>query len=234
MKKGYIRVGHLVYIIIIAVIVLSFFLVIAFGGLESASTMMGTASTVSSLILSVIAIVLSLIDVTGQRQSMVDLKETSDQLQETNQTAIKLNKDLMEKMNQLQVMKDQMVEAISESTEWRKELIEKLEDVRQKGDFNKDDLNKVIDEAKKMNLRDSAGPLTITTYSAMRLLKDKFSSGDTVKHSELKDYLMDNLDMTNATFKNAYRYLIKRGYLIEYLSPTEEVSVQFTNHFDHL
>lgn len=70
--KEYVRTSHLVYIIIISIIVLSFFLVIAFGGTDNASTTMGTASTVSSLILSVIAIVLSLVDVAGQRQSMID------------------------------------------------------------------------------------------------------------------------------------------------------------------
>ncbi|MFF2290470.1 hypothetical protein [Peribacillus butanolivorans] len=143
-KKGYIRVGHLVYIIIIAVIVLAFFLVFALGNTKTASTTIGTASTVSSLILSVIAIVMTLIDVAGQRQSMLDLKETADKLQESNESATNLTEKLMVKIIELQEMKDQMVEAISESSEWRKELIGKIEGVKQKGDYKPEDVEKIM------------------------------------------------------------------------------------------
>ena len=142
-KQGYIRVSHLVYIIIIAIIVLSFFLVIAFGGSDTASTTMGTASTVSSLILSVIAIVLSLIDVAGQRQSLVDLKETAEKLHKTNEIATDVIEEVVQKMLELQHMKDQMVEAITESAEWKKELVEKIESLKDQGNYKAEDLEAV-------------------------------------------------------------------------------------------
>lgn len=142
--KGYIRVGHLVYMIIIAVIILSFFLVMAFGDKETANTTIGTASTVSSLILSVIAILMSLIDVTGQRESMVDLKETSEKLHETNENAVSLVEDLMERLKDLQDMKDQMLEAVAGSETWKNEFIEKLEELKSKGNIEAKDLEQIM------------------------------------------------------------------------------------------
>ena len=148
MGKGQIRVSHLVYIIIIFVIVLSFFLVIAFGGTDNAGKMMGTASTVSSLILSVIAIVLSLLDVAGQRESMVDLKETADKLQESNESAAALTQELMEKIDDLQDMKEIMVKALAVSDDWRNGLLEDIKKLTQKGDFKAEDLEGIIAKAK--------------------------------------------------------------------------------------
>lgn len=142
-----ISVSHLVYIIIIFIIVLSFFLVIAFGGLDNAGTMMGTASTVASLILSVIAIVLSLIDVAGQRQSMVDLRETAEKLYESNESAANLIQELTGKMEELQEMKNQMVAAVAESEEWRRGLVDNIKDLKQKGVPNSNDLEDLYKKA---------------------------------------------------------------------------------------
>lgn len=120
--KGYIRVGHLVYMIIIAVIILSFFLIIAFGGSETAAEKIGTASTVSSLILSVIAILMSLVDVAGQRQQIVDLKETSEQLALSNESSHKLIENLITKIDEISLLKDSLLEQIKTNEEWKEEI----------------------------------------------------------------------------------------------------------------
>lgn len=106
MKKGYVRVSHLFYIIIIAVIILAFFLVIAFGGSENASTMIGTASTVSSLILSVIAIVMTIVDVAGQRDTVSDIKETAEKLESNLNT-------VNEGIEEINNLKDALMESMS-------------------------------------------------------------------------------------------------------------------------
>jgi cell shape-determining protein MreC len=106
--KEQVRTGHLVYIII-AIIILSFFLVIAFGGSERASTTMDTASTVSSLILSVIAIVLSLIDVAGQRQSVIDLKETAESLAVSNTHAQNLLEEVTQRLEDIDTLRDILI-----------------------------------------------------------------------------------------------------------------------------
>ncbi|WP_336865277.1 hypothetical protein [Peribacillus frigoritolerans] len=153
-KKGYIRVGHLVYIIIIAVIVLAFFLVFALGDSKTASTTIGTASTVSSLILSVIAIVMTLIDVAGQRQSMVDLKETADQLQKSNESASELTENLITQIANFQDVREQMVKSVVEAVgetmkevdEGQKELLEKIKDMMENGKY--EEVKEVIENEK--------------------------------------------------------------------------------------
>lgn len=146
--KGYVRVSHLVYLIIIAVIILSFFLVIAFGGLENASTMLGTASTVSSLILSVIAILMSLVDVAGQRQQIVDLKETSEQLALSNKGSQELIENLITKIDQISLLKDSLVEQIKISEEWKEEIKSLVENPEGK---KPEDLTKTLEEIIKKN-----------------------------------------------------------------------------------
>ncbi|MEK4425886.1 coiled-coil domain-containing protein [Solibacillus sp. FSL K6-1523] len=120
MKKGYISIVHLIYIIIISVILLAFILVIAFGNTETANTTMGTASTVSSLILSVIAIVMTITDVAGQRNTVSDIKESAEKLQTNLSTVNKsieeigqLKEDLMESMRAINVSNQSIIKEIS-------------------------------------------------------------------------------------------------------------------------
>ncbi|WP_349730439.1 hypothetical protein [Peribacillus frigoritolerans] len=148
MNKGYIRTGHLVYMIIIAIIVLSFFLVIAFGGLKNASTMLGTASTVSSLILSVIAILMSLVDVAGQRQQIVDLKETSEQLALSNESSHKLIENLITKIDEISLLKDSLLEQIKTNEEWKEEIKALIENPEGK---QPEEFSKILEEIVKKN-----------------------------------------------------------------------------------
>ncbi|TVX77819.1 hypothetical protein FQP34_22055 [Peribacillus simplex] len=223
-KKGYIRVGHLVYIIIIAVIVLAFFLVFALGDSKTASTTIGTASTVSSLILSVIAIVMTLIDVAGQRQSMLDLKETADKLQKSNESATDLTEKLMAKIIELQEMKEQMVEAITESSEWRKELIGKIEGLKQKGDYKPEDVEKIMKdmedalEAKKAVLgigrnyvRTANSDLDITEI--IKSLKKKYNKGEKIERILFGLNLGHDYNITYAMVQKIIKDLSESGYI---------------------
>jgi hypothetical protein len=151
-----INVSHLVYIIIIFTIVLSFFLVIAFGGLKNANSIMGTASTVSSLILSVVAIVLSLIDVAGQRQSIVDLKETAEKLNDSNDKSIKQISFLQEKLMEVSDLKEALLEQVNKNLEWKEDITEILIHSTKKVNDKieqPEDLKNVINEInRKINL----------------------------------------------------------------------------------
>lgn len=127
-----IRVEHLVYLIIIFVITLSFFLVISFGDLPNANGMLAVAGTVSSIILAVIAIVMSLIDVAGQRQSIIDLKETAEKLDEaTNATHIKMDETIMQ-LSELEAIKDQIILDAEENKKWKDEILYELTEITNK------------------------------------------------------------------------------------------------------
>lgn len=237
MKK--VGVSHLVYIIIIFIIILSFFLVIAFGGTDHASTMMGTASTVSSLILSVIAIVLSLLDVAGQRESMVDLKETAEKLFESNERADILIQELTAKMVDLQDMKEQMVEAVKESDEWRKDLVTKLEDIKQKGDI--DELKDVIENVNENKIANMDNILhrnylkyyeNIKGYklgtekdifsTTVKYLKNNYSLKTEFKRRDFIGILQNDLIMSRSMATKIMHELLDKNYIKFFQTPTGE------------
>lgn len=244
--KEYVRTSHLVYIIIISIIVLSFFLVIAFGGTDNASTTMGTASTVSSLILSVIAIVLSLVDVAGQRQSMIDLKETADKLYESNESASFLIQDLTTKMVDLQEIKEQMIDAVKESDEWRKDLVEKIESIKQKGDIKTEDLEGIIKQANDQkfnkfikNLREDEelihnscknyyNSLPYNTNKAIQAIQRRFSTNNAIMQNELIKFLMSELEVSRVTARRIYNSLLDNNYIESSHTPTGEYEIMFT------
>lgn len=239
-KKGYIRVSHLVYIIIIAVIVLAFFLVFALGDTKTASTTIGTASTVSSLILSVIAIVMTLIDVAGQRQSMFDLKETADKLKDSNESAASLFLELKTEIVDLQDTKQKMLEAVAESDEWKKELIAivgKLESV-QNSDSQNEDIDKIISEVneKKFELllrnleltrdrardaadmvvdkkRNSIAKRLPTKNNLLKFLRDEYKKGDQISIVDFRLIIHTEFGFDLETIQDLEKELVNSGFL---------------------
>lgn len=245
--KEYVRTSHLVYIIIIAIIVLSFFLVIAFGNTDNANKTMGTASTVSSLILSVIAIVLSLIDVAGQRQSIIDLKETADKLYESNESASNLIQDLTTKMVELQEFKEQMIQAVKESDEWKKDLVEKIESIKQKGDIKTEDLEGIIKKANEKDFNNYLKNLEIerihnnykdrfissndntNTTRAIQAIKRRFPTNNAIMQDELINFLMGELKISREAAKRIYNSLMSNNYIETSLTPTGDYEIIFTH-----
>lgn len=223
--KGYIRVGHLVYLIIIAVIILSFFLVIAFGGLENASTMLGTASTVSSLILSVIAILMSLVDVAGQRQQIVDLKETSEQLALSNQSSHELIENLMTKIDQISLLKDSLLEQIKTNEEWKEEIKSLVENPEGK---KPEDLSKVLEQIVKKNEQNyfkgivSAKDLTMhdivnnhqLDHRILTYLRNSYQLGLSFPKIEVIEGIMRDFKVTKVTTLRVLEKLANKGEII--------------------
>ena len=86
MKKQ-VSTVHLYYLIIVSTLLISFIAILAFGKNPEAGDQMNVAATVTSIILAVIAIIMTLVDVAGQRQSIIELKETAERLKESNTVA---------------------------------------------------------------------------------------------------------------------------------------------------
>lgn len=248
-KKGYIRVSHLVYIIIIAVIVLAFFLVFTLGDSETAGTTIGTASTVSSLILSVIAIVMTLIDVAGQRQSMFDLKETADKLKVSNESAGALFLELKTEIVDLQNTKQQMLEAVVESDEWRKQLITilgKLESVKNSG-FQTEDLEKIINEVQQKKLEMLERKDTMTNINLIRdlprdyienrispsfprvlsFLRTKFKKGDKITLVDFRVTLHKEYNISLTLIEQIENDLAANGKIIKVLDSPGYIELTF-------
>ncbi|MGG0284109.1 hypothetical protein ABEY41_03060 [Peribacillus butanolivorans] len=217
--KGYIRVGHLVYMIIIAVIILSFFLVIAFGGSENASTKIGTASTVSSLILSVIAILMSLVDVAGQRQQIVDLKETSEQLALSNEGSQKLIENLMTKIDEISLLKDSLLEQIKTNEEWKEEIKSLIENPEGK---KPEDLSKILEEIVKKNDQSKSKVRElddrVKNYQLdnriLNYLKNSYVPGLAFPKMEVVMGIARDFEITKATTFNVLEKLEQKGEIM--------------------
>jgi acyl-CoA synthetase (AMP-forming)/AMP-acid ligase II len=219
--KEHVRTGHLVYIIIIAMIVLSFFLVIAFGGSESASTTMGTASTVSSLILSVIAIVLSLIDVAGQRQSVVDLKETAEKLAETNVKSQQLTDNILLKIEEITLLRDKLIEQINTNNEWKEEIKELLQGTKPEEVVEKVKEMIEIDTVNNYGLAELAGSVTINTsranlYDVKKFLSTEYKYGETESLYSLINKLAREFSVPRSLSRQVVEELCKMKYLERY------------------
>ncbi|MDG0765401.1 hypothetical protein ACSQ7W_14265 [Bacillus halotolerans] len=213
-----IGISHIVYLVIIFVILLSFILVIAFGGSDIAGAQMNVAATVTSIILAVIAIVLTLIDVAGQRQSVIDLKETAesltetaDSLKESNEAANNLIKDAIEKIEELDTMKTLMTQIFEMNTAFKDETIEKLQEIKNGQNLDVtpliDDLNKKNEELKRsmINLQ---GNITVKNNNyrnknsdpsireVVNLLEKNYEPGERIRSWDLKNLLLDHFPNT--------------------------------------
>lgn len=71
---------HLIYLLIIAAVIILSVLAINHWSGNNASVALSNWATASSIVLAVVAIVMTIVDVAGQRNNILDLKETSEML----------------------------------------------------------------------------------------------------------------------------------------------------------
>ncbi|MCI4129755.1 hypothetical protein [Bacillus haynesii] len=105
---------HLVYSIIISLIVITFISILAFGASSDAGNQMNVAATAISIILAVIAILMTLVDVAGQRQAMIDLKDTAESLSESNKRAQEMIGKAIETVEGFESSKKAMLDTVSQ------------------------------------------------------------------------------------------------------------------------
>ncbi|MCY7832305.1 hypothetical protein MOD54_12405 [Bacillus spizizenii] len=138
-NRKQIGVVHLVYILIISILIITFISIIAFGGGKEAGNQMNVAATAVSIILAVIAILMTLVDVAGQRQSITDLKDVGEQLEISTQSANKMFEEAINAVSDFQNAKTDLMDSFTET-------ISRLEEIKQ-GDTEK--INEVIVELKE-------------------------------------------------------------------------------------
>ncbi|MEC1436554.1 hypothetical protein [Bacillus spizizenii] len=110
-----IGVVHLVYILIISILIITFISIIAFGGGKEAGNQMNVAATAVSIILAVIAILMTLVDVAGQRQSIADLKDAGEKLEISTQSANEMFAEAIKAVSEFQNAKKDLMDSFSET-----------------------------------------------------------------------------------------------------------------------
>ncbi|MED4172359.1 hypothetical protein P4631_07840 [Halalkalibacterium halodurans] len=108
-EPKYVNKLHLIYMIIILTVVILALLTITVWPNVEVGIALNNAATASSIVLAVVAIVISLVDVAGQRNTVLDLKETAqtfdENLQRVNQGILEINElkaELLQAMNSMQ------------------------------------------------------------------------------------------------------------------------------------
>ncbi|MCY8824378.1 hypothetical protein [Bacillus atrophaeus] len=126
MKKQ-IGIVHLIYTIIISLMLITFIAILAFGKSTAAGNQMNVAATSISIILAVIAILMTLVDVAGQRQSMIDRKETAESLNKSNNEAQKMFQKSMQAVENFENLKETLIKSVDS---FKTETIERLEKIK--------------------------------------------------------------------------------------------------------
>ncbi|MCY8807005.1 hypothetical protein MOE15_00395 [Bacillus atrophaeus] len=126
MKKQ-IGIVHLIYTMIISLMLITFIAILAFGKSTAAGNQMNVAATSISIILAVIAILMTLVDVAGQRQSMIDRKETAESLNKSNNEAQKMFQKSMQAVENFENLKETLIKSVDS---FKTETIERLEKIK--------------------------------------------------------------------------------------------------------
>lgn len=125
-KDKKIGVSHFVYACIIALLIILFIAVFAFGGNQDAGNQVNVMATGISIILAVIAILMTLVDVAGQRQSIIDIKETAEKLAESQTISQETVQKSIETLNELADFRKELLKSVSDYRNGTEELILEL------------------------------------------------------------------------------------------------------------
>ncbi|MFP5202947.1 MULTISPECIES: hypothetical protein [Bacillus] len=126
MKNKQISVVHVVYGCIITLLIITCILAIAFGGNKDAGNQMNVMATGISVVLAVIAILMTLVDVAGQRQSIIDIKETAEKLNQSQTISQETLQKSIESLEKLIDFREELIKSVSEYKNGTEGLIQEL------------------------------------------------------------------------------------------------------------
>ncbi|GLF90017.1 hypothetical protein Saga11_12760 [Bacillus safensis] len=216
-KHKQISVLHVVYGCIIALIIITCILTIAFGGNKDAGNQMNVMATGISVVLAVIAILMTLVDVAGQRQSITEIKETAEKLMEFQELAQDKITELLRAMSELDeiksIMKNNTVELqnyterlIKESSETQGTMTqEKLKEVNLKLNEKLKELNsQLIDLDTKSLIEGSSNEKKKAIYEFREWVKRTFPKNARIEFSIFLDNVYDSFNMNEIKYILSY------------------------------
>ncbi|MEH7685413.1 hypothetical protein V7192_07105 [Bacillus safensis] len=164
-----ISIGHFVYTTIIALLIITFTLVLAFGDNKDAGNQVNVMATGISIILAVIAILMTLVDVAGQRQSIIDIKETAEKLMKNQKASDNALEKSIETLEFLSSFREEMLASVSEFKDFTEE---RLKELLSKETIDKSDLDVALkDISRETSQLDSK--LRITSNKNLKLDMDR-------------------------------------------------------------
>lgn len=218
-KDKQIGVSHFVYVCIIALLIISFILVFAFGGSQDAGNQVNVMATGISIILAVIAIFMTLVDVAGQRQSIIDIKETAEKLAESQTISQETVQKSIETLNELADFRKELLKSVSDYRNGTEELILELFK-KEEQSISKEELQELLN---KLNRKTSdleskvqkIAPNEKIEYRSQRQIlndfkqwvRSKYQNQSKIKSSEFFEEIYRKFpNMEIATIKNYILY----------------------------
>ncbi|MGE6624624.1 hypothetical protein [Bacillus pumilus] len=194
-----ISIGHFVYTTIIALLIITFILVFAFGDNKDAGNQVNVMATGISIILAVIAILMTLVDVAGQRQSIIDIKETAEKLMKNQKASDDALEKSIETLEFLSSFREEMLASVSEFKDLTEE---RLTELLSKETIEKSDLDMALKDISretsqlnsKLRLTPNSAPLNNTNAvieSHKKIIRKLYPNDDVglIKLSQVKKRL---------------------------------------------
>lgn len=201
-QQGYINKLHYYYGGGMLAIIIILLTALNFANSGFAGSMLSFAATLSSVLLAVIAIIITLLDVAGQRNNILDVKNSVEELKVVSHEISELVFDFE---SRIQRRDDQMLSLMTQfdikngtTNEKIEELANKLDTISESGDTKggiseiKEDLGKIMESLKTPTLSKSNRHSGITTDSkAYRSKVMRNLVGETINEDERINYLSD-------------------------------------------
>ncbi|MDW7674671.1 MAG: hypothetical protein SCK28_09065 [Bacillota bacterium] len=185
-SRKYVQLSHLIWLIIVFLLSIIFIITLTVSNSETAGQNLGFAATAVSIVLAVIAIVITLVDVAGQRNSIVDLKETSQKLQASMDSVNPLIKEVTAQISEIKELKEEMINAMQHSAEWREQVLNKFSELSQRADIKDPNellslIKTIVEDLEKKN----TNPKINNRYSGPRefLLRDQLEEYRLIKEN---------------------------------------------------
>lgn len=204
-EKKYIEKYHLYYSLAIFLIIIVSIFAFNFGGGDKAGNMLGFAATLSSILLAFIAILMTIVDLTGQRNTVLELKDIASDLSDNLLNANQSLGEISELKDELTASMNALREANSENVNKISDFIEKYESPDEVGQPNGEHVEIIKDlEEMKKNLQKNSlshNEQIINKYFSHRAVRELEKTvseidrlGSVESERKLRTFFSENFD----------------------------------------
>ncbi|ETT60120.1 hypothetical protein MHI43_01480 [Paenibacillus sp. FSL H8-0457] len=232
------------FVISLLILVTINVLAVLFGTDKTAGAVLNFTATAISIVLAVIAILITLLDIAGQKNSVHQLAELSQELQSSSD-------NIKDRINEVAELKNEFLKSITENEAFRKEIISQLEELKadmnpskykNKDDSQKDDnnsefvnekLNKIIENLHKNKSFTWFTKIRIRIHDVSNFSYHRFyQSMGFVAQSFNAKYLIRNVGNKPRTYEIQFDEFLKRDELEAAISGIDENGVLEVFDFD--
>lgn len=234
------------FLFVISLLVLTTINVLAvlFGTNDTAGAILNFTATAISIVLAVIAILITLLDISGQKNSVHQLTDLTNELQSSSA-------DIKERINEVAELKNEFVKSITENEVFRKEIISQLEELKtdmnpskyKKDDYSQDNdsssevvnekLNKILESLHRNKSFSWFTKVRVRIHDVSNFSYHRFyqSMGFVAQSFEAK-YLIKNVGNKPRTYEIQFDEFLKKDELEAAISGIDENGVLEVFDFD--